>query len=149
MSLEVKIEGLAKLREAFEQAPLIVGGELEKTVKNAGLRLQRIARIEAPHRTGMLQRSIYLEYRPIEVSVFTVLDYAPFVHFGTKSHWIFPKKKKALYWEEAMHPVRAVLHPGTKPNPFFERAIESEKDYVQNLFDECLKRIINKLGNIV
>jgi hypothetical protein len=38
---------------------------------------------------------------------------------------ILPRRKKALFWEGARHPVAAVYkHPGIKPNPYFQRAID-------------------------
>lgn len=39
--------------------------------------------------------------------------YAPFIEWGTRSHIITPRTKKALYWLGAAHPVARVNHPGT------------------------------------
>ena len=45
-----------------------------------------------------------------------------FITGGTKPHIIRPKRKKALWWEGAEHPVKIVHHPGTKANKFTGRA---------------------------
>lgn len=47
-----------------------------------------------------------------------------YVTGGTRAHVIAPRDKKALFWPGARHPVREVHHPGTKPNPFMQRALD-------------------------
>lgn len=53
--------------------------------------------------------------------------YAEFVILGTSPHMIFPKSAGALFWTGADHPWASVLHPGTKPNPYFDRGAEAAK----------------------
>jgi len=36
------------------------------------------------------------------------------VEYGTPAHWILPRRKQALFWDGAIHPVRRVWHPGTR-----------------------------------
>lgn len=50
------------------------------------------------------------------------VPYAEFVIGGTQPHPIYPKNVRALHWDDvfAMH----VNHPGTKPDPFPQRAID-------------------------
>lgn len=43
---------------------------------------------------------------------------------GTRPHVIYPRDKKALYWPGARHPVGVVHHPGTRANPFLQRAAD-------------------------
>lgn len=42
------------------------------------------------------------------------VEYGIYLELGTRPHEIRPKSKKALYWSGAEHPVRSVMHPGTK-----------------------------------
>lgn len=53
--------------------------------------------------------------------------YADYVERGTGPHKIEPKHAGALHWESGGESVfaRVVNHPGTKPNPFVEKAVES------------------------
>lgn len=53
----------------------------------------------------------------------TNLDYARMVSEGTRPHRIAAAPGKALSWPGAAHPVRAVNHPGTRPNPYVEEAL--------------------------
>lgn len=50
------------------------------------------------------------------------VPYAPFVIEGTAPHPIYPKNVRALHWDDvfALH----VQHPGTKPDPFPQHAID-------------------------
>lgn len=50
------------------------------------------------------------------------VPYAEFVIAGTAPHPIYPKNARALHWDDvfALH----VEHPGTKPDPFPQRAID-------------------------
>lgn len=52
-------------------------------------------------------------------------EYGVHVEFGTHAHVIEPRRKKALYWPGAQHPVKRVHHPGTAPHPFMGPAVES------------------------
>jgi hypothetical protein len=80
----------------------------------------------APFRTGQLRKSIISAVlSDTEATVGTNLIYARAVHDGRPPMVIKPARKKALYWKGAAHPVKAVRHPGIKPNPFFARAVET------------------------
>lgn len=76
-----------------------------------------------PRRTGNLYKSITAAViSDTEAVVGTNVVYARAVHDGRPPMTIKPKGKKALYWKGAAHPVKAVRHPGIKPNPYLARA---------------------------
>lgn len=83
MAYEVKIENLNELRQAFEKSPKIVGKELENATKDAGKKILSTEKNEVPVKTATLKRSITLNYRPIQASIFPTVKYAQFVHEGT------------------------------------------------------------------
>ncbi|MGE4399385.1 MAG: HK97 gp10 family phage protein [Campylobacterales bacterium] len=99
------------------------------------------ARREAPIKTGELRASIdVISITASEAIVGHKLNpnivvkwgnaktiYPLFVHEGTSAHVIEPKSKKALHWNGAPHPAKKVNHPGTKENPYFEKALQSPK----------------------
>lgn len=78
---------------------------------------------QAPQRSGFLAGSIDADVNGSTIVVSANAFYAPFVLHGTGPHDIFPVSAKALFWPGARHPVRHVHHPGTKANPFGERAV--------------------------
>ena len=53
------------------------------------------------------------------------VDYARYVNDGTSPHVIRPKTKQALRFKVGGRVVyaRVVNHPGTRPNPFLDRAL--------------------------
>lgn len=54
----------------------------------------------------------------------TAVPYARYVLEGTRPHRITPRLARALHWVDGSgsHFARGVNHPGTRPNPFPERA---------------------------
>lgn len=105
--------------------------EITDALHQALLRIAERARdhvqSEAPYQTGDLRASHTVQdLGPNEVQMGTNWDYALFVHEGTglygpKKERIRPKKKKALYWPGADHPVASVA--GQRPNPWLERVL--------------------------
>ena len=61
--------------------------------------------------------------------VWTDVDYAPYVEYGTSPHTIRPKTKEALvYWNATgKHGAEEVRHPGTKPVYMLSRAVNETK----------------------
>ena len=100
-------------------------------------------------RTGHLQQSIRVDLSNInegKAEIVADASYAPFVEFGTKPHVIKPKRRQTLRWatEEGYIFAKLVRHPGSKPYPFFRKAIEegleeAKKEFVQ-AFLEKLRR---------
>lgn len=62
---------------------------------------------------------------------------------GTKGPYtIRPRRKRALFWKGAAHPVRRVVHPGLKAQKFSEQiAKKMEKQYSRIVQDEIDKVI--------
>jgi phage gpG-like protein len=85
--------------------------------------------------TGRLRRSIKFAAGPRGVEGYTNVQYAAIQQLGgvIKAHAIFPRKKKALFWPGAAHPVRRVMHPGSRfpARPFL---VFQEED-IRYLFD--------------
>lgn len=90
----------------------------------------REAKSNVPKVTTVLQGSIQMRMAKKIGNVWAGLWgsfnclYAIFVELGTAPHDIFPKTKKALFWEGAAHPVSSVHHPGTKAQPFLRPAAD-------------------------
>ncbi len=85
---------------------------------------------EAPVRLGDLQNSITTdEVSSLERLIWPTVEHAAFVILGTSPHVI--EGSPWLYWEGAEHPVRRVMHPGTSPNPFPDRAADRADSYIE------------------
>jgi HK97 gp10 family phage protein len=114
-------------------------------------RLAEVAYTEAfygaPWRTGKLARSIVKEVDEDGVaSIKALAPYAIHVIKGTAPHEIRPINASCLAFKAAggeMVFTRLVRHPGTKPNPFLERAVEKARDQVESLFAELFTELIS------
>lgn len=96
------------------------------------------AKAYAPYKSGALSDSITTEFKGFEGTVYSPLEYFVYVIEGTKPHTIEAVNAKALWWEGALHPVKKVHHPGTKPNDFMAMA------FMDGMFDA--EDLIDKLG---
>lgn len=116
------------IRVAKELAGLVPSAK-HKAMSRVTLQGEALMKREVPVKKGTLRRSITsrVERGGDRGVIGTNLNYARAVNDGSRPHIIRPKTAKALYWKGALHPVRSVNHPGTKPNPFVERTRERLK----------------------
>lgn len=85
-----------------------------------------------PVRTGELRRSITAQRYSDGAVVGTNKLYAAAVHEGRRAVIIRPKRKKALFWKGARHPVRQVFQPARKGKPFLTQAVDRFEDNLDN-----------------
>jgi len=95
------------LEEAVFPVIVNVAKEVEQDIKR-----------NAPVDSGDLVRSVTRRDNVITISA----PYWHFVEYGTRPHIIRPRRRQALWWEGAHHPVRLVQHPGTQAQPFIRPA---------------------------
>ena len=130
MGMEALIE-TETLLEHFNRKADEIPDRLKGLVSEVAFIYQNCIMDEAPVVTHNLQAATSIEnIDDYTARVFPdegTAPYAEWVILGTEPHMIFPVNKKALFWDGADHPVPSVLHPGTKPNPYFDRGAETAK----------------------
>lgn len=121
MSVEITVEPGRLLRLIRAR-----GGIAHRRMSARTQRVAEIAAAEAPGRMGQ-----YIDWKVTEgprgLQGVIVCDH-PAVRFvldGTRPHLIRPRRAKALRFEVGGEVVftRLVRHPGTRPNPFLQRAL--------------------------
>lgn len=148
-SFSVKITNLPEIRKMFKKFPIAMTRELHVAVSRSVNVIERNVKREAPVNKqtggGSLRQSVkgemigYSRGR-VEVGV----KYAMAVEKGTKPHIIRAKNKKVLANKRAKQVFgKVVHHPGTKPNPFFERGVKNSQGDVQKQFTRAVQRVIN------
>jgi len=113
-------------------------------------RLAEVAYTEAfygaPWKTGKLARSIIKEIdEDGEASIKALAPHAVYVIKGTAPHEIHPVNASVLAFKAAsgdMVFTRLVRHPGTKPNPFLQRAVDKAREKVEETFAELFVELI-------
>jgi hypothetical protein len=137
VTLTVKVTGasgspLSRFRWSVASAQW--ANQVESLVKE---RLRQAAPVGKGPGAGRLKDSIKSERVAGAASVvltFTAnVPYAGFVLEGTAPHDIRPRNAQALHWTGPGGPVfaRVVHHPGTRPDPFPERAIRPLEGVIQ------------------
>lgn len=121
-SVTIQINPLAVARLA---AP---GGIVDIHLSKLATAVAVAARGFAPHDTGKLAASIHIDrIGPSAWAVKATAPYAAAVHEGSRPHEIRPHGKVLRFPTRGGGIVFApkVQHPGTRPNPFLERAMTS------------------------
>ena len=82
---KVQIKGMDKLHKALLECNQLALKEVHKAVAIAALNIEREAKHRAPVDTGRLRASIRHQIDPngLEGQVFSDVDYAPYMEFGT------------------------------------------------------------------
>ena len=95
-------------------------------------------------RTGKLRSSIHTKsVSPTHSQAIAGAKHASWVENGTKPHFIRPRRKKWLRFEQngAIRFAKEVRHPGTAPRPFMQRA----RDKVEPLFTRLCREAVERM----
>jgi hypothetical protein len=121
---------MAQLRMDRTDLRRVIRGAARQELRQVAPRVVTRAKILAPVDTGRMRAAIgppqYSRHwlRPkatIEVNI----EYADFVHGGTRPHVIRPRHAQLLRFvvDGQVVYARVVHHPGTRPRPFLDRAL--------------------------
>jgi len=143
--ITIKIEGLEEVKRIFKGASEKIERALKRAMEKSILLIRRgavenIDKMTKTH-TGFLKSRWEMRISAFKSSLYPTVNYAPYVHEGTRAHIILPVIKKALFWKGARHPVKIVHHPGTAPRPFLLKAVESSIDRIKKFFKEEIEAI--------
>jgi hypothetical protein len=132
---------------ALDQNPQTTVRELQRALTKSAFEVERRSKQESPVRTTRLRSSISTDIQPLRAIIAPHVKYAFYVHEGTAAHVILPRRKRALFWKGAAHPVRQVFHPGTKANPFMKRGFRRAEPRIGRFFDAALKNVVDALAD--
>ena len=101
-----------------------------------------------PIRTGELRESTDIYIHGNEMVIGPVAPHAVPVARGvlpSKRNPILPRKKKALFWKGATHPVKAVYHhPGMRANPFDLKTVAEIGYKINRMADVVADRYLTR-----
>lgn len=122
--------------------------EIPQILVEEAARCVQQAQAAAPYKTGALRRQIQMRVvSKVHVIVGVIAgpasSYARIQDKGgtTSPHVIEPRRKKALNWPGAKHPVRRVQHPGSRipGNHYFTQAVVDTVQRMRMRFRAALK----------
>ena len=140
ISFEVNTEGLE-----FDAVAEKLSGKLKNKLIEKLLDMAYAAAFwGAPWKTGYLAGSIVKEMEEGEAYLKAMANYAVYVEKGTAPHEIRPVNASVLAFEVNGKMVFSSLvnHPGTKPNPFMQRAVEAAREKVEEIFAELWTELV-------
>lgn len=132
-----RIEGADHIIESLED--LIDMQKLEQTMGKACAIVERSAKQKAPKDTGALRRSITSKIEVVDDSivgiVFTPLEYAPYVEYGTG---LFAEEGGRIDVPWNYQDDKGEWHStsGQKPQPYMRPALEENREKIKRLFKE-------------
>ena len=124
----------------------------EETRQKLVERLAEVAYYEAfytaPWKTGKLARSIIIDYdEKGEAKIQALAPYAKFVVEGTRPHKIHPVSANVLVFKAKSGDLvftKLVRHPGTKPNPFLQRAVDKAREQIDDIWAELFEDLVKE-----
>ena len=141
MDFDIKFEGLNGIIKKIDK--IDDAKPLTYAMYDACDIVESAAKEKAPKDTGALRRSITSKVEVtgggIEGIVFTPLEYAPYVEYGTglfaengngrKTGWAYKDEKTGeTIWTRGQH-----------PQPYLRPALEENKEAINKIFKEALK----------
>lgn len=142
MNIDVDLAGLNKAIQKIKSWETEKAQQVKDAVNESALNVQKGAKRRVRVVTGRLRASITIE--PFNggfgMSVGTNVKYAKPVEFGSRAHVVRAKRKKALFWPGASHPVKQVNIPAQPARPFLFPAWEEEKPELVKALKEALRK---------
>lgn len=152
MDIQVELRGLRETRDKMEQTARDLHGQpMLDGMRIATLLVTRNAKTNSPVDQGKLKSSIApdvrAEGREVQGVVGSNLKYAPYVELGTRPH--FPPLAALETWARrhgttAYAVALAIAKRGTKAHKYLERALESNRNKIQDLLGDVVARIVKK-----
>lgn len=140
MSAEIKFEGLNEILDRLEE--LADASQVEAALGKACAIVERAAKQKAPKGTGELRRSITSKIErnsgEIQGIVFTALEYAPYVEYGTG---LFAEEggRQDVPWNYQDDKGEWHSTSGQKPQPYMRPALDENREEILRILKEGLK----------
>lgn len=137
MADDVKIEGLDNVLDMLTD--VVEGADFEAALKKACALVERSAKQKAPKGTGELRRSIESRIEGNKGIVFTPLEYAPYVEYGTG---IFAEEqgREDVPWHYQDDEGEWHTTYGMQPSPFLRPALFENREEIKRLLGGGVKK---------
>lgn len=131
--MSIEFNGLNDILEMLEEA--VDEDKLNAALGKACALIERSAKEKAPKDTGELRRSITSKVENGEGVVFTPLEYAPYVEFGTG---LFAESggRMDVPWNYQNDKGEWISTSGQKPQPFMRPALNENREEILRILKE-------------
>ena len=137
MSAEIKFEGLDEVLYKLDK--ISSNANIEEALGTCCALVEKSAKQKAPKDTGALRRSITSKVEGNQGIIFTPLEYAPYVEYGTG---LFAESggRKDVPWNYQDDEGKWHSTSGQKPQPFMRPALEENKALIKQILKEELTK---------
>lgn len=136
MSIKIEINGLEEVLDAIDDIKDM--SQLEGALGRACALVERSAKQKAPKGTGELRRSITSKVSGTTGTVFTPLEYAPYVEYGTGLFAEAGNGRKDVPWHYQDDEGNWHTTSGMHPQPFMRPALEENRARILEILKEGL-----------
>ena len=133
--MNVEFEGAEKLIARLDK--MSDEAALKKSLETAALLVERSAREKAPKDTGALRRSIRSKVEGLEGIVYTPLEYAPYIEYGT-GLFAEGNGRKDVPWNYQDDKGNWHSTSGLKPQPFMRPSLDENRQKILEILKEVL-----------
>lgn len=132
--MSIEFEGLEEFLESLED--LLTPEKIDLALKKSCALVERAAKKNAPKGSGELRRSITSEVKEGVGIVFTPLEYAPYVEYGTG---LFAEKggRQDVPWHYKDDEGEWHTTSGMHPHPYMRPALEENRERILEFFREA------------
>jgi phage gpG-like protein len=146
----VRIEGLPELQKAMND-PKLWSEPTETYLKKATLTVEGRAKEAAPVDTGRYRASIKSDVKGLQGIVGTDVEYARFIEFGSRPHWIpagvLQSWAQRHGFDSEFSVRKAIASRGTKARLVLTNALKESMGDIQRLLGEMGKDILIRWQN--
>ena len=135
--MSVKVDGIEEVTKYFNSK--LSTENTRKALLKAGALVERSAKQKAPKDTGQLAQSIQYEVEATAATctVFTPLEYAPYVEYGT-GLYAEEGGRKDIPWHYQDERGEWHTTSGQKPQPFLRPALTENENKIAELLQGAL-----------
>lgn len=133
--MSIKLEGLDEVLEAIDN--VVDEAKLKQALGRACAIVERSAKQKAPKGNGDLRRSITSKVEGNEGIVYTALEYAPYVEYGTG---LFAEEggRQDVPWSYQDDEGNWHTTSGMKPQPYMRPALYENRTEILRILTEAL-----------
>lgn len=131
--MNIEFEGADKLIARLDK--MSDEATLRKNLEKAALLVERSAKQKAPKDTGALRRSITSKVEGLEGIIYTPLEYAPYIEYGT-GLFAEGNGRKDVPWNYQDDKGNWHSTSGLKPHPYMRPSLDENRQKILDILKE-------------
>ena len=132
--MNIEFDGIEELFVRLDKMSDIT--KVQDSLSKATLLVEKEAKQNAPKGTGALRRSITSKVEGLEGTVFTPLEYAPYIEYGTGLFAEAGNGRKKVPWNYKDDEGNWHSTSGMKPQPFMRPALNNNREKIKKILKE-------------